>query len=155
MDSWVYRLARAGAKLRAQARGMPRTASLSSRLKPGRRTVRNSVSQSLHASRHSEFVSLSAPREAQAEDSKPRETPCQRQASSQPWSTPRRGFKAFADASIDINSQYDQPTSSFIVATSDLTASTLFRKSACSCSVRSSSTIRSTPPAPKMTGTPT
>ena len=42
-----------------------------------------------------------------------------------------------------------------IVATSDRTASTLFWKSARSCSVSSISTIFSTPPTPRMTGTPT
>lgn len=44
---------------------------------------------------------------------------------------------------------------SFIAATSCLTASTLLRKSAVSCSDKSNSMIRSTPPLPITTGTPT
>ena len=42
-----------------------------------------------------------------------------------------------------------------IVSTNPLTASTLFWNAACSVSLKRSSTIRSTPPAPKTTGTPT
>lgn len=45
--------------------------------------------------------------------------------------------------------------SAFIAATSSLTATTLFWKSARSSGVNSSSMMRSTPPAPRMTGTPT
>ena len=46
-------------------------------------------------------------------------------------------------------------TSVVIVATSSLTASTLFWNAACSSPLSSNSTIRSTPPAPSTTGTPT
>jgi len=53
------------------------------------------------------------------------------------------------------NRYVSRSVSRAMASTSALTESTLFWKSARSASVNSSSIIRSTPPAPRMTGTPT
>ena len=60
--------------------------------------------------------------------------------------------KAICKTPVSVYSASNRPV---IVLTSDFTCSTLVWKSLCSCASNSSSIMRSTPPAPRTTGTPT
>ena len=67
------------------------------------------------------------------------------------WANASTAFTAASPRQADT----DAPISRAIASTSDLTAATLRSKAARSASLKVNSMIRSTPPAPKTTGTPT